>query len=504
MNCHKEKIVNNIDKLLEIGIALSPEKKYGKVLEMILKQARRISGAEAGSLYLCENNRLVFKIMQNDAIENGNKSFREYNTLPSVPISRKNVAGYTVLSGKIINIPDVNKYNKFNFEGPKKYDRLTGYNTVSILVAPLKNSENRVIGVLQLINARNDNGEIIPFAADYEKVISSLASQAALSITNIWHIQQIENLLHSFVESMATAIDARTPYNARHTQRVAKMVKAIIDIINSLDRGRFKNEHFSQDRAEQLIMAAWLHDIGKIGTPLSVLNKSSKLGNQLQLIQQRFDYIMSRIREKYWKEKAEGKGNGEQPGKLEIAAEAKALITRINEADYFIKEKEKDRLKKIAELTYIDEHGDKRHWLTAAELQALTIKKGTLTRNEREMVENHVEIGIKILKSIPFPDKLKRVPEFVAMHHEFLDGSGYPGGLGGNELPLEARILTLVDIFDALVSHDRPYRSALSVKDSLKIIKSMVNEEKLDGDLFCIFQNYNAWKCVEKDDKDVY
>ncbi len=498
MSQSNQAIIKNIDEILEIGIALSAEKNCDKVLEMILDQARSITNADAGTLYLCEGKELVFKVIQNDSIELGNKSFQSDCKLPAVPISEDNAAGYTFLSKQIINIPDVYMNSEFDFIGPKNYDEITGYKTISMMVAPLKNSDDKVVGVLQIINSKNDQGQIISFSERYEKLISSLASQAAISITNIWNIKQIEKLMHSFVESMATAIDARTPYNASHTKRVVKLVTKMINIINSIDYGKFKTENFDENRIEQLLMAAWLHDIGKIGTPLSIINKSSKLEGRLQLILLRLDYIICKEQRRFWRRKADGKWEKKDEinyRKKEILFdEAQKLITEINKSAYTLTEKDKKKLMKIAELTYIDEKGKEKKWLTENELQALLIKSGTLTENERKVVENHVEIGLKILNTIPFSDKLRQVPDFVSMHHEFLDGSGYPKGLNGDDIPLEARILTLVDIFDALTSSDRPYKKASSIESTLSIIKTMVTEGKLDRDLFHLLQNYPIWE----------
>ncbi len=501
MNKSNKAIIKNIDKILEIGIALSVEKDCDKILEMILNQARSITNANAGTLYLCDGEDLVFKVMQNDSIDIENKLLQSKSNLPPVPISEENAAGYTVLSGQIINIPDVYECKEYNFIGPRRYDEITGYKTTSMMVVPLKNSDDKVIGVLQIINAKNSLGEIVPFSDSYQKVISSLVSQAAISITNIRNQDQIEKLMDSFVKSMATAIDARTPYNTSHTKRVAKLVENIINIINTIDYGKFKHEQFDKSRTEQLLMAAWLHDIGKVGTPLSIINKSSKLEDRLQLILLRLDYIIYKEEGRYWKRKAEGKWDEiedrDYKRKKLFYSIAQKLINKINKSGYNYTESDERKLIEIAEETYMDEKGKVKNWLTEEELQALLIRRGTLTENERKIVENHVELGLKILKEVPFSDKLRQVPDFVSMHHEFLDGSGYPRGLKKDDIPLEARILTIVDIFDALTSSDRPYRKASSIEATLSIIGKMVNEGKLDIGLFNLVQKYHVWDCLE-------
>ncbi|MFW6287480.1 MAG: GAF domain-containing protein, partial [bacterium] len=211
MKKSKQVIVRNIEEILDIGIALTAEKSYDRILEMILEQARIITNADAGTLYLCEGNNLIFKVLQNDSMEIGSLSLRTDSKLPVLPINKKSAAGFAALTGDIVNISDVYQNTEFDFAGPKLYDKLTGYKTISILVVPLKNTEDKVLGVLQLINAKDEVGNIISFTKDYNKVVFSLASQAAMTLTNIWHVEQIKDLMNSFVESMATAIDARTP-----------------------------------------------------------------------------------------------------------------------------------------------------------------------------------------------------------------------------------------------------------------------------------------------------
>ncbi|MFP4662764.1 MAG: HD domain-containing phosphohydrolase [Halanaerobiales bacterium] len=502
MKQSRKVIVKNIDQILDIGIALSAEKSYDRILEMILEQARSFTKADAGTLYLCEGNSLIFKVLQNDSMDIGTMSLHTDSKLPVLPINKKSAAGYAAISGEIINISDVYNSEKFDFAGPKLYDKLTGYKTISMLVVPLKNSKDKVLGVLQIINARDDNGNIIPFTKDYNKVISSLASQAAITLTNIWHVEQIKELMHSFVESMATAIDARTPYNASHTKRVAKLVEKTIEIINTRETGKYKNVFFDQERKEQLIMAAWLHDIGKIGTPLSVLNKGTKLGDRLELIIQRMDYIKSRMELDFLKKGYDSEQDKDTEDKYnkkkQLIQNARALIKDLNEPDYNISVEDEKVLREIVNSKYIDEDGKERNWISKDEFKSLTIKRGTLTAEEREMVEKHVEIGLRILENIPFPDKLAQVPEFVSMHHELLDGSGYPAGLRDNEIPLEARILAVIDIFDALTSYDRPYRKASSIEENLEIMKTMVEEGKLDGNLFSLIQEYKLWEYMDE------
>ena len=508
MNYAKQTIINNIDELLEIGIALSSGNKTKKVLDLILKQARVITHADAGSVYFYKNRKLNFEVMQNDTIEFKQNHFGNNDSLPSVPVTCENVVGYAVLTDKLVNIDDVYKNDEFDFLGPKKYDDLTGYKTTSMLVIPLKNINEKVIGVLQLINAKDNKGNVIPFAKEYEKVFEALASQAAITISNFKYLNKIEDLLNSFVGSVATAVDARTKYNANHTKRLVKLIKKMVELINARNEKEFLNDYFTEERKEQLIMAAWMHDVGKIIVPLSLLNKGSKLGKRTSLVLQRLDYIKLKTEKKYWKRKAEqenlNKGfQKKYKQKIALLNNARNLIIKTNNGEAPLTVQEKEKIEKYSKLRYVDGNGNNKRWLTEYERDCLMIRRGTLTSGERDLIEEHVEVGKNILKDIPFLDKLKKVPDFVYMHHELLDGSGYPDGLSGDQIPLEVRILTLVDIFEALIASDRPYRNALSIDKALDILEGMVEEKKLDARVFNLFKRNKAWECLEDYDQNV-
>lgn len=275
---YSDKFVKHINRLSQIGIALSAEKNINKLLEMIINEAKTFTDADAGTLYLVEDNHLKFEILYNDTQNKklGGTTNKPIN-LPPVPINKNTVSGYVALTGEVINIKDVYKNRKFDFTGPIKYDKKTGYRSKSFLCSPLKNHEDKIIGVLQLINAQNEEEEIIPFAKEYENIIYSLASQAAITITKTQLIKNIENLFNSFVKVMATAIDERTPYNKKHTERVANYSVKIAQKINDINYGKYKNVDFSKDELDELNMAAWLHDVGKVVIPVNVMNKSTKL-----------------------------------------------------------------------------------------------------------------------------------------------------------------------------------------------------------------------------------
>ncbi|MHB8917729.1 MAG: HD-GYP domain-containing protein [Desulfocucumaceae bacterium] len=498
-----------IENLLDIGIALSTEKDHNRLLEMILTEARRITNADAGTLYLCEKDRLVFKILHNKTMNTFRGGRGETIDIPPVKLVKENVSAHVALTGKSVNIEDVYNAEGFDFSGPRNYDKITGYRTRSMLVVPMENHESQIIGVLQLINAMDDGDSmVIPFASHYQKVIESLASQAAIALTNARLISDIEQLFHSFVQMITTAIDARTPYNANHSRRVALLAGELAVAINQSGREIWQDKKFSDERLQQLVMAGWLHDIGKVATPLEVMNKATRLEDRLDFIMQRFEYIYQARMNQIYRELFRPAENRERCGVDEIEAgfdkqlegifEARELVLKANDPATFIDDQIAGKLAAIASLTYRDLNGRELPYLTREEFECLTIRKGTLTEDERKIMEDHVAITARMLEKIPFIRKYASVPEYSAMHHEHLDGKGYPNRLAGDQIPLEARILALVDVYDALTAGDRPYKKALPVEDALRILGFMVKDGKLDADLFELFRDSRVWENVKE------
>jgi len=502
-------ILEQVEDIINIGIALSAEKDKNRLLEMIVSEARRITNADAGTLYLCENESLSFKIMQNESMNTFLGGRGERINIPPVPLKMENVSAYAAITHKSVNIPNVYQAKEFDFSGPKKFDESTGYRTLSMLVIPLENHEEEVIGVLQLINARDENGKLIPFARYLENVITSLASQAAIAISHMQLVADIEELFNSFVQVMATAIDSRTPYNANHTRRVALLAGEMARAINRQSQGYWAGVSFSDEQVAQLEMAGWLHDIGKIATPLEVMNKSTRIEHQLELVLQRFDYILSNSEAEYLKEKQallaiNSNDSREQLEQLERSwedkqhyiKESREFIIKVDHPSTFVNQEIVERLKEIAVQSYRDATGKLQPWLRDNELKCLCVAKGTLTEQERKIMEDHVVVTGKMLEKIPFTKKLKDVPFFASIHHEHLNGRGYPQGLSGEQIPLEGRILALVDVFDALTASDRPYKKALPLEQALKILGFMVKDGELDGELLQLLVEQQVWENV--------
>jgi HD-GYP domain-containing protein (c-di-GMP phosphodiesterase class II) len=506
LRIYTSEILEQVEDILNIGIALSAEKDHNRLLEMIVTEARRITGADGGTLYLCESDHLIFKIIQNDTMQTYKGGMGEPVNLPPVPMRLENVSSYVALNNHIVNIPDVYEADGFDFSGPKNYDKITGYRTGSMLVIPLENHQRDVIGVLQLLNAKDGTGNTIPFAPYFEKVISSLASQAAISLTNMQLLADIERLFNSFVEVMATAIDSRTPYNANHTRRVALLSGELARIIDGVKEDKWAEIDFSEDRIAQLVMAGWLHDIGKIATPLSVMNKSSRIEAQIELVLQRLDYIEASLKSHYLEQKLALLNIGDISSiqslddkwqeEKKLMQETRDLIIKVDHPATFVDKEILEKVHAIANRTYLDQAGNEHTWLTESELTALSVIKGTLTEAERQVMEDHVVITERMLDKIPFTRKLKEVPYFASIHHEHLDGKGYPRGLTGDEIPLEGRILALVDVFDALTAADRPYKKAMSTDQALKILGFMVKDGELDGDLLQLFTEKTVWERI--------
>lgn len=505
--------IKHIKQLTQIGLALSAEKNISKLLESIVDEARELSNADAGTLYIVDkdNNELRFEILQNDTMNTrmGGTSGNEVN-LPSVPLyidgkpNHFNVSSHVALTGETINIPDVYEAEGFDFTGPKKYDASTGYCSKSMLVIPMKNHENDIIGVLQLLNAQDlETDAVVAFSAEYVSLIGSLASQAAVALTNTQLIQDLNNLLYAFIKSIATAIDEKSPYTGGHINRVVDLTMMIAEKINEIEEGQYKDVFFSEDEIEELRMAAWMHDVGKITTPEYVVDKAAKLHtifDRIHLVETRFDLIAKSIENEHLEKKIEllqnGKGSeselkrldDELPGDLKMLREGFDFIKARNISGEFMSDENIARIHEIAKKTYVI-NGLAHPYLTENEVENLTIRKGTLTDREREVIENHATMSLKMLNQLPFPRKLSKVPEYASAHHEKLDGSGYPRHLTEKDLPLQSRIMAVADIFDALTAKDRPYKKPMKLSQVIKIMGFMKKDKHIDPDIYDLFLN---------------
>ncbi len=481
-------ITADLQRILDIAISLTAEKSYSKLLEKLISECMDISGCDAGTLYILRNKKLEFMILRNHTMnvyQGGNGEPIE--SMPPVSLDEKYVCAYTAIHKKTVNIPDVYNDSSFDWQGPKKYDSITGYNTRSMLVVPLIDHDGKVIGVLQLINAMDSDGKITAFSEENASIVFSIASEAAISLSNMILVRQLRDMLYSFVSSLTTAIDERTPYNANHSFNVARYCDGFAKFLMREEKPRTDFEYITDSEREQLVLAAMVHDVGKLITPLEIMNKSDRLDFRLPIMENRWKYLEALLKIDFYDGIITEEGYKKLKKQLK---EGQDFIRDCNKASFLDDEK----LKKIREMKDIcifdREKSENVEFLTDEELHELMVARGTLTAEERKIIEMHVVYTDRILSKISFQDDFKLVRRFAAAHHEYLDGSGYPNGLTAKKLPLEVRIMTIADIFDSLTADDRPYKKAMPKERALSILSAMADEGKLDTGLVKQFTEY--------------
>lgn len=512
-NPYIEHLIQQINRLAEIGRALSGEYDLNTLLEKICDEVRKFTYADACTLYIAKENQLHIKIFQNHTmgIRLGGNTGEEIN-MPPIPLVESNVSAYVVLKGVSVNIPDVYDTDLFDFTGPKKFDHETGYHSTSMLVCPMRNHENDIIGVLQLVNAINpDTKEIIPFSPDYVSLTESLASQAAVSISNARLINDMEHLFESFVEVMATAIDEKSPITGGHIRRVANLTMVMAEELHNSDQAPFQKVHFTPEKFHELRVASWMHDIGKVTTPVEIIEKSKKLEtifDRIQFVDLRMQFIIQSTQLKAAQTQLKLVRDGETPEKINELEEATAntlkelkeireFIVKCNEPSEFLEDEYMDRLQEIAKRTYRGEDGSEQPFLTPDELMNLSIRKGSINEQERQIMRNHAQITLDMLAKIPFTKKLKNIPNFAGAHHECLNGLGYPLGLQGDEIPFEGKLMAVTDIAEALTASDRPYKKAMPLEQVYKILRAMAKKKELDHGLVEFFISQNIYKLYQ-------
>lgn len=505
---------SQITNLCRIGIALTSERNIDVLLEMIVDESRRLTGADAGTLFIVSDDGkyLEWKIAQTQSLEirvGGTSSIEMDESIFSPvalfsegQVNLSNVSAYAAYTGQTVNIPDVYEAEEFDFSGPRRNDAAMGYRSKSMLVVPLRNHQDDNIGVLMLLNAQDSESEnVIPFSSEFEELITSLASQAAVAITNANLIQDLQNLFDAFIQTTATAIDEKSEYTAGHIQRVADLTMRIAKEINRSETGIWKNVKFTSDELNELRIAAWMHDVGKITTPEYVVDKATKLEaiyDRIETIKARYEIFKRDIQIVALNQKLEVLLSGmESPNtfvgvdkilqeNLKELEDEINFIVCCNKGGEFMADKDLRRLEEIASRTF--ELGIKKFpRLTKNEVYNLSIRKGTLTEEERQVINNHASVSIKMLSQLPFSKKLRNVSEYAGGHHEKLSGKGYPKGLSAKELSLQARVMAVADIFEALTAPDRPYRKPMSLSQALKILRIMVKDGELDRRIVDLF-----------------
>ena len=474
------------ERLIEIAIGISVEKDVDTLLETILTEAMRYTNCDGGTLYVCTEENLEF----HTAITKS-KSFymskKQGNmVLPPVPYSKTHVCACCALEKTKINIPDVYESKDYDFHGAQKYDVMNDYRTTSMLVLPMEDDKGKVIGVLQFINAMDDEGNIVSFPEECEQTIYALNSLAAVSLNNRKLSQQVLDLLHSFVEVMASAIDTRSPYNANHSKSMVNYGKRFIQWLNE-SKSDWK---FDEKDIDPFLMSVWLHDVGKLVIPLEIMDKPTRLGDLEDGLLHKIStgILMERIRGLEHPDEKEASDK-----KIEEIEAAKELILSSNAAG-FLPDEKLEAIQKAGELFIKNDMGEEIPLLNEEEKTAMMVRKGTLTEDERKIIQSHVVNTEKMLSKMIFDGDYANVPVWAASHHEFLNGTGYPKHLTGKDLPKETRLLTILDVYDALTAEDRPYKPALPTEKAFSILHAMENDGQIDGDILALFEESGAWK----------
>lgn len=508
-------LLKRLERLNSIGVALSAERDSQRLLEMILLGAQEITNADGGTLYtIHEESHLKFEIMRNKTLNLalGGTTGQEIPFSP-LPLyfedgspNLTTVASHATLNNKTINISDAYQAENFDFSGTRKFDEKTGYRSQSFLTIPMKNHESEVIGVLQLINAIDiDSGEIIPFSLANQSLVESLASQAAVAMTNQNLIAGLKDLFESFIELIADAIDQKSPYTGGHCRRVPELTMMLAQAAIDAKSGPLKDFTLDENELYELKVASWLHDCGKVTTPEAVMDKPTKLSSifdRIELIEQRFDLLKQQAENDMLKKQlALLRNNGSS---TDLTAEFRLLQAELDafrqrcdlDRDFLrtsnfgsesMTDEDQQRVRDIGMREFIDANGRKAKFLTDDELYNLSIVRGTLTAEERAVINSHIDVTISMLESLPYPRSLLRVPEYACGHHERMDGTGYPRGLTREQMSVPARMMGIADIFEALTSKDRPYKKAKTLSESLNILGRMKVNHHIDPDLFDIF-----------------
>ena len=510
-----QSLEKQVGNLANIGLALSKEKNMSKLLEMILIEAKRIANSDGGTLYMMtDDNRLRFEIMMTDSL-NFHMGGTSGKDIPFYPVklydekgepNKSMIAAYVGLTGETVNIPDAYKAKGFDFSGTKMFDEKTGYHSESFLTVPLKNHEDEIIGVLQLLNAQNQSSKnIIAFTSDIQDMVEALASQAAVAITNKNLIKDLEALFESFIKLIASAIDAKSPYTGGHCARVPEITMLLAKAVQDTLDGPFAEISFTDKEMYELKIAAWLHDCGKVATPEFVVDKSTKLEtiyDRVNEVETRFvalrrDEQIKLLKRELKIERDDSLSKQEKIIKIKMHKSKYLKKTRELKSDLeFIKESniggefmsgdKKDRVHNISNYSW-KPNGKIENFLSEDEVYNLTIPRGTLTAEERKVINDHIVVTINMLEELPYPKHLRNVPEFAGGHHEKLDGTGYPKGLTKDEMSVQARIMAIADIFEALTAKDRPYKKGKTLSQAMRILGFMKNDAHIDVDLFDIF-----------------
>ncbi len=503
--------LERLELLHRVGVALSAEANPQRLLEMILEEARQLSFADGGTLYLRSNDdQLKFEIVRNDSlgIALGGTTGKPAE-LPPIPLfdqetgrpNRHNVASAAAVMKRPIDIPDAYDAEGFDFSGTKKFDERNGYRSKSFLTIPLINGRDRVIGVLQLLNAQDpETGEVIPFAAEHRYTVEALASQAALALDNKLLLEAQKELLESFIKLLAAAIDSKSPYTGAHCERVPAITEMLVESLCSTDDPEFAGFQLDEDEWYELRIAAWLHDCGKVTTPVHVMDKATKLetiSDRIEVVKARFEVLKRDAKIAYLEAMAQGTPEAEAKRKHDETVAALeddlAFLERSNVGGEFLSPEKQERIASIGKRRLVIDREDQ-SLLSERDVENLSISRGTLTEDERLVINGHMVQTIKMLEALPFPRNLARVPEYAGGHHEKMNGQGYPRGIYAGDMSIPARVMAVADVFEALTADDRPYKKAKKLSETMKIMGFMKQDNHLDPEIFDHFVRSGVYR----------
>jgi len=480
-----ETLTNANQKLLDIGYKITSQKDFTKILETILLGAKELSNSDGGTLYLYneKDDTLEFKIATNDTlkIHNNNINWKPLNIFneDKNTINVKNVAVVSAMKDKLINIPDVYKSEEFDFAGAKAFDENQKYQTKSMLVIPMKNKDNELVGVIQLIN-KLSNGQIISFTNEDEILIKAMASLATMIIENNQLVIDLEALLYGLINSVNKALSEKSKYTQQHNDNVVVLTNIIAAGINN-NKTIYPDIEYTDIEMEEIRLSAMLHDIGKITTPVHIMDKATKLEtiyDRLHTIKLRFELLKKDIEISFLKNEITEEIKNEKIVELDNDF---VLIEKLNNGEYFAKDEEYERVETLAKDSDYT-------LLTKDELYNLSTRKGTLTAEDREIINNHVVMSYEMIKELPFPKKFKDVPKIACSHHKTIDGGGYASKeIIDLELTLKDKILVIADIFEALSSKDRPYKAPNTLSQIFRIFTFLIKDNKIDRYLVQMF-----------------
>lgn len=503
--------VRRLQVLYKVGLALSAEANKDRLMELILLEAKALCHADGGTLYVRDGDVLEFAILRSDTlgIALGGTTGQAIDLPPLVirdPVTGRqnlnNVATAAAALKRSFNIVDAYTEAGFDFSGTKAFDARNNYRSRSFLTIPLINQEDYVIGVLQLLNAVDPvSGEATRFSAEQRSIVEALASQAAVALDNQLLLDGQKELLESFIKMIAAAIDAKSPYTGGHCERVPTLVLMLARALCEAEAGPFRDFSLCEAEWYELQIAAWLHDCGKVTTPVHVMDKATKLetiADRIETVRARFEVLRRDAEVDYWRalaraEAPEPELRSRLTTRRTALDEELAFLERANVGGEFLPADKQERVRELGRRCY-REGGRERALLSEDEVENLTISRGTLNDAERLVINGHIVQTIKMLEALPFPRHLRRVPEYAGGHHERMDGSGYPRGVLAGEMSIPARLMAIADVFEALTAQDRPYKPGKKLSEAMRIMGFMKRDNHLDPELFDHFVRSGVYR----------